>query len=275
MSLAIHFGAATVQQEVPCNLPAEQQLLGTLMLNNDAIIAIRVQLKAEHFYVPLHREIFDGIETLIKAGRRADPVTVKQLVTEGMVGDMTISQYLARMVRDTVTVLVIDDYARAIIEAAGKRACIALGEKMVDLGYATDLSIIDEFDALRAKFESVTRALSGDEKAKTLADASRRSLASTALAYQGKGLSGVDYGIPFLMQMIGPLLSGQLIIMGGMTKHGKSSLIEQMVAGAAMNGHPVWVNSGEMKDEEARPPRPSPDHRHQSVAAGPRQGQRW
>lgn len=245
-----HFGPAPVRQEMPCNLVAEQQLLGSILMNNEALDAVRVQLDANHFFEPLHREIFDAIRTLMKAGRRASPITVKALVTDGMVGDMTVGQYLARLAADAVSLVHVDDYARGILDAAGKRAMILLSQKMSEVGFSPELDIMDEYDALRAKFEEVSNALRGEDRTRTLADASRRSLDSTALAYQGKGLAGVDCGLTFLNNMIGPLLPGQLIIMGGMTKHGKSSLIEQMIAGAAMNGHPVWVNSGEQKDEE-------------------------
>jgi len=167
-----------------------------------------------------------------------------------MVAELTIAQYLAHLAAEAVTVVNAPDYAMAVMESAARRSCIKLADKMSEAAVTPGLDLLDEVDALRAKFESIVAALDGSEKTKTLADATKRSLASTVLAYQGKGLSGVDYGISFLMQMIGPLLPGQLIIMGGMTKHGKSSLIEQIIAGAAMNGHPVWVNSGEMKDEE-------------------------
>jgi replicative DNA helicase len=247
---ALHFGHAEEVQEVPCNIMAEQALLGAILMNNEALDALRVPIEPEHFFEPVHRQIFDAAVDLRRAGRVANPVTVKNFVTDGMVGDITMAQYLAKLVQAAVSVLNAPDYARAIIETAARRACIALSQKMEQTAYSKELDIMDEFDALRAKFEAVSRALSGEEKTKTLAEASRRSLATTALAYQGKGLSGVDYGVPFLMQMIGPLLPGQEIIIGGMTKHGKSSLIEQIVAGAAINGHPVWINSGEMKDEE-------------------------
>lgn len=247
--MASHFGH-TAPKEVPSNIEAEQQLLGALMMNNDAIDAIRVPIEADHFYEPLHREIYDACLNLRRSGRTANPVTVKAFVTDGIVGDMTVSQYLALLCREAVNVISAPDYARAIIESAARRACLSLSQKMEQTAFSKELDIMDEFDALRAKFEAVTQALNGQDRPKTLADAARRSVATTAAAYQGKGLSGVDYGVPFLMQMIGPALPGQLIIMGGMTKHGKSSLIEQMVAGAAMNGHPVWINSGEMKDEE-------------------------
>jgi replicative DNA helicase len=248
--LADHFGHGGEQQEVPCNVEAEQALLGAILINNDALDAIRVPIEASHFYERLHRDIFEAITSLRKAGRVANTVTVKSYVDDVQIGDMTISQYLARMTREAVNLLNAPDYARAIIEMAARRACIALSQKMERTAFSKELDIMDEFEALKAKFEDVSRALHGEEKTKTLAQAARSALDSTANAYQGKGAAGVDYGVKPLMDMIGPFMPGQLIVIGGATKQGKSSLIEQIVAGAAINGHPVWINSGEMKAEE-------------------------
>lgn len=239
-----------IRRELPSNLEAEQALLGAILVNNAALDAIPSALEPRHFFEPLHIDIFDAMKDLQKASRLISPVTVKALIPSGMIGDKTPAQYLSKLASDAVNVGWAPDFARTIMDSAARRACIMLGDKMDEAAYSLDIDIMDEVDALRGKFEDVVRALNGPQKAHTLSDAAKRSLATTADAYQGKGLSGVDYGLPFLMNLIGPLLPGQLIIVGGMTKHGKSSLIEQMIAGAAMNGHPVWVNSGEMKGEE-------------------------
>lgn len=248
--LADHFGHAAEIQEVPCNILAEQALLGAILLNNEALDALRVPIEASHFYEPIHREMFEAITSLRRAGRVANTVTVKNYIDEIQIGDMTTAQYLARLVGEAVSILNAPDYARAIIETAARRACISLGQKINQTAFSKELDIMDEFDALKAKFEDVSRALKGEETTMTLAEAARRALDSTANAYQGKGAAGVDYGVKPLMDMIGPFMPGQLIVIGGATKQGKSSLIEQIVAGAAINGHPVWINSGEMKAEE-------------------------
>lgn len=237
-------------QEAPCNLPAEQALLGAILMNNEALDFLRVPLEPIHFYERIHQDIFSAILDLRKAGRTANPVTVRNYVDDIQIGEKTISQYLASLVSEAVTVINAPDYARAIIESSARRACLQLSQKMEKTAYSKELDIMDEFDALKAKFEDVTRALTGEEKTQTLAQAARRALDSTANAYQGKGATGVDYGVRPLMEMVGPFMPGQLIVIGGATKQGKSSLIEQMVAGAAMNGHAVWINSGEMKAEE-------------------------
>lgn len=242
-------GQDTVR-ELPNAIEAEQALLGALLINNDAMDGIRVPLVPSHFFEPIHAEIFEAAATLIKAGRLANPVTIKALVSNSPVGDMTISQYLAALAGGAVNIINAPDYAIAIVEAAARRALLSLGQKMEAVGYSSDFDIMDEFEALRAKFDDVSAALSGQQRTTTLAEAARRALDSTARAHRGSGMVGVDYGFAPLMNMIGPFLPGQQIIIGGATKQGKSTLIEQIVAGAAMNGHPAWVNSGEMGDEE-------------------------
>ncbi|MBD9372790.1 hypothetical protein IB238_09175 [Rhizobium sp. ARZ01] len=250
VDMSLHPTYRDQQRELPSSIDAEKALLGAILINADAIDAIRAPLEPAHFYEPLHGQIFDAMVDLRKAGRSITTITVKSYVPDTMIDGRTPAQYLAKLAADAVNVVNAPDYADGIMDRAARRALVSLGHKIEDAAFSLELDIMDEFEALRARFEDVARALNGQPQAKTLADAAKRSLASTALAYQGKGLSGVDYGISFLMNMIGPLLPGQLVIMGGMTKHGKSSLMEQIVAGAAMNGHPIWINSGEMKDEE-------------------------
>ncbi len=239
-----------LQPDVPCNIPAEQAILGAILINNDALDAIRVPLEASHFFDGVHREIFQACLDLRKAGRRANPVTVRPSITASMIGEKTVAQYLASLATEAVSVVNAPDYALAIMDAAARRSCITLGQMIEATGFSKELDILEEFEAIRSKFEDVCRALKMEQNTKTLAQAARNALDSTAIAYQGKGAAGIDYGFRPLMDMIGPFLPGQLIVIGGATKQGKSSLIEQIVAGAALNGHPVWINSGEMKAEE-------------------------
>lgn len=250
IDMSLHRASDAGQQMVPSNIEAEEALLGAVLMNAEALDAIRIPLEPQHFYLPAHRDIFAAMLDLRKDGRSITPITVKSKVDDQLVDGRTIAQHLAHLAVNAVNIINAPDYAYAVMDSAARRASVSLGDRLANAAYSHGVDFMEEVDALRARFEDIVRALNGHAIARTLSDAAKRSLASTALAYQGKGVSGVDYGIPFLLNMIGPLLGGQLVIIGGMTKHGKSSLIEQIVAGAAMNGHPVWVNSGEMKDEE-------------------------
>lgn len=246
--------AAEFLRELPHNIEAERQLLGALMMNNSVFDLLPAALEPRHFFLPHHQDIFSAMVDLRKAGRGVLPSTIKPLISLDMIeheGETVIpAMYLARLATSVVSLTSVPDFIHAVLEASARRATFSLGGRMEEAAFSTDFDILDEVDAIRARFEDVMSALSGPQRGRTLADAARRALESTANAVSGSGAVGVDYGLRWLMDMVGPFLPGQEIIIGGGTKQGKSTLIEQITAGAAMNGHPVWINSGEMKGEE-------------------------
>ena len=69
-------------REAPNNIQAEQALLGALLTNNEAMNHIGGELLAEHFYVPIHGEIFEAITRFHDKGMIANPVTLKHHFNE-------------------------------------------------------------------------------------------------------------------------------------------------------------------------------------------------
>ena len=64
-------------RELPNNLQAEQNFLGALLLDNNILDRLNVQLRPEHFYDPLHVQIFEAATRLISRAQLANPVTLK------------------------------------------------------------------------------------------------------------------------------------------------------------------------------------------------------
>lgn len=247
-----HFGRQEQALVMPENIEAEQALLGALLINNDALEVLPSTFDDRHFFDPFHQAVFREIKRLIEAGKSANPVTVKASVDTGaMIGGLTTSQYLARLVTDAVSISGVTGFAQAITFDAMRRSLISVGEQAGELGFqcGEEGTFLEQADALRNQLERIVRGLDSDDEL-TLADAADRALNATNSAFRGNGHIGVDYGFAPLSGLIGPAMPGQLIVIGGGTKQGKSTLIEQIVMGAAMNGHPVWVYSGEMQGEE-------------------------
>ena len=69
--------AINTPRSMPHNLPAEQNLLGAILLDNSVIERIDDRLVAAHFYDPLHGRIYDTICKLINRGQLANPLTLK------------------------------------------------------------------------------------------------------------------------------------------------------------------------------------------------------
>jgi replicative DNA helicase len=69
-------------------------------------------------------------------GKIANPVTLKTfLPADEKVGDMTVSQYLARLAAEATTIINAEDYGRAIYDLALRRALITIGEDVVNIAY--------------------------------------------------------------------------------------------------------------------------------------------
>ena len=61
----------------PHNLEAEQALLGAILVNNEAHDRVSGFLEPQHFYDPLHQQIYETAAKLIANGKQATPITLK------------------------------------------------------------------------------------------------------------------------------------------------------------------------------------------------------
>src|SRR5438128_703979 len=108
----------------PQNIEAEQALLGAILVNNEAFYRVSDFLSPEHFYEPVHREIYEIAGKIIRAGKAATPITVKTYLPDQLTSDMTMQQYLGRLATEATTVLNAADYGQAIYDLAIRRTLI-------------------------------------------------------------------------------------------------------------------------------------------------------
>jgi len=65
------------QKTMPCNIEAEQAVIGSILVSNDIYDEVSQIIDANKFYDPVHVKIFNTIETLISKGLLANPITLK------------------------------------------------------------------------------------------------------------------------------------------------------------------------------------------------------
>ena len=123
----------------PHNVEAEQALLGAILVNNEAFYRVSDFLAPEHFYEPIHREIYEVTAKIIRAGKTATPVTVKTFLPDNLIADVTMPQYLARLASEATTVINAADYGQSIYDLAIRRNLIQIGEEMVSTAYDADV----------------------------------------------------------------------------------------------------------------------------------------
>ncbi|WP_062011650.1 replicative DNA helicase [Aureimonas sp. AU4] len=238
-------------REAPANIEAEQALLGAILVNNDAYYIVHDFLKAEHFYEPIHREIFGKASQMIRMGKIATPVTIKTfLAANDRVGEMSVAQYLARLAAEATTIINTADYGRAVYDLAIRRSLIRIGEDMVNVAFDAPIDAEPKQqieDAERALFElAETGRYDGGfqsfEDAMTLAI----EMAGAAKDRDG-GLSGISSGIREMDKRMGGLQPSDLIILAGRPAMGKTSLATNIAFNIASAYEPAEQADGSYK----------------------------
>jgi replicative DNA helicase len=139
------------------NIEAEQALLGAILIDNGAYGAAVKHVRTEDFFEPAHAQIYDQMSRLIIAGKRVTPVTLKNEFPEVVLpGDITVSQYLARLCAEATTLVNAPDYAQVIHNLAVVRSIVAVAgdlQRAPQDGYNTDEALqkaFEHLDGLRA-----------------------------------------------------------------------------------------------------------------------------
>lgn len=213
---------------VPYNLEAEQALLGAILFDNEALFRAGDQIKSEHFYDPVHEKIFDISARLIRQGRVAEPIVIKDRLSDDPgfqeVGEL---QYLAFLVASAPPAHNAPEYAQLIYDLALRRELINISAEVVEKAKDRD-GTHDAHDVIEfTERQLFALAESGQANAgfSTFATALTESMETLAAAYERDGgLAGISTGLTDMDQRLGGLHPSDLLILAGRPSMGKTAL---------------------------------------------------
>ncbi len=120
----------------PHNLEAEASVLGSLMLDKDAIIKIADLLKLGDFYKDDHNLIY---ETMLALYEEREPIDVlslsNKLEEKGKLEKVGGSSYLASLVNTVPSAVNVVHYAKVVQKKALLRRLITAASDIIELGY--------------------------------------------------------------------------------------------------------------------------------------------
>ncbi|MCP4071265.1 MAG: replicative DNA helicase [Hyphomicrobiales bacterium] len=212
----------------PHNIEAEQALLGAILVNNDAFYRVSDFLKPDHFFEAIHSQIYAVAGDMIRATKRANPITIKTfLPADEKIGDITVTQYLARLASEATTIINAEDYGRSIYDLATRRSLITVGEDMVNIAYDAPIDMPPNQqieDAERRLFE-LAETGRYDGGFHDFGSAINEAIDLASAAYQRDGgLSGTATGFQSVDSRMGGLQRSDLIILAGRPAMGKTAL---------------------------------------------------
>lgn len=155
----------------PHDLDAEQALIGSLLLDREAIISVLPLVDDRDFYRTKHGLIFRAVADLAARREPADLITVTaELDRTGKLDHVGGHAGVGELLALLPTAVHAPYYARIVADLAAKRRLIAFGSDLVRRGYDRDSDLAAVLSDARAGLNGIERPGSHD-RLRTFAEA--------------------------------------------------------------------------------------------------------
>lgn len=222
---------------LPHNLDAEGALLGAMMIDNRLAEDVQLKLRPEHFFEPLHGEIYAAILKLVDRGMLATPVTLRPMFADNAaLGELGGPAYLAQLTEQSAALIAAKDFANQIYDLALLRELVRVGREMVVS--AADTSVdVNPHEQIQAAELALYRVAEEGEVASTVKSFAQSATLAVQMAERAKQsgghLSGITTGLNALNTKIGGLHRSDLVILAGRPAMGKTALATNIAFSAA------------------------------------------
>ncbi|MDO4987843.1 MAG: replicative DNA helicase [Synergistes sp.] len=236
----------------PFNLEAERAVLGSSLIDADALSAVMEGLSAEDFYDPRHRKVFEVMEGMFNRNVAVDALTfrdeAKKLGLEERLGGMS---FLASLMDSVTTTANVEYHIGIVRDKSVHRSLIVVGSEISKIGFSEEVEVSDALESAEQKVFEIART------GKTTNIRSTREVLSDAMSdiekrlAGGLAITGVPSGFRDFDSMSAGLQPGGLYILAARPSMGKTALAINIAQYAAMQENiPVLVFSLEMSAEQ-------------------------
>ena len=236
----------------PHNLDAEESVLGSVLIDSEAIIKIGEILRPESFYNPAHQAIYQAMESLYEGRSPIDAVTLtNQLKKQKQLKQAGGASRIAELSNLVSTAANVEHYAKLVVEAHVKRRIIQLSGELSEKAFDPSVETNELMDIAEQKVFKVSQTRS-DKAFTPLKDTLVESFERLdELQRSGDDLRGLPTGFVDLDRILAGLQRSNLVVLAARPGMGKTALalnIAQYVAASA--GRKVGFFSLEMSKEE-------------------------
>lgn len=218
----------------PQNIEAEKSVLGSVLLDKDALISVSGWLQPGHFYDDRHAVIYQNILELFEHGLPIDLVTVSdRLKKKKQLTKVGGRAYLTELASFVPTSAHAEEYGNIVKENATRRGLMASASEITTLSMDESMNITEVVDrsetllfnvaqeGVRSNFVHVKELLK---------DAYERA----AHAKGTDDYAGISTGFRDLDVLLGGFQKSDLVILAARPSVGKTSLALDMMRHAAL-----------------------------------------
>ncbi|TCO77985.1 replicative DNA helicase [Marinisporobacter balticus] len=236
----------------PHNIDAEQSVLGSMILDKDAIIMSGELIRGEDFYKEAHREIYDAILELYNRDEPVDLVTLSEELTQRQtleaIGGISYLTSLSSAVPTTTNVKY---YAKIVEEKSILRRLIKASSEILDKGYQAEEEVNYILDMAEKNIFDISQKKSQEGFSK-IKEVLLESFDKIEELYQSEGgITGLTTGFADIDMKTSGLQKSDLILVAARPSMGKTAFSINVAQNAAIQSDAsVAIFSLEMSKDQ-------------------------
>lgn len=237
----------------PHSLEAEKCTLGSLLIDQEAILKVADFLKPEDFYYEKHALIYQAIADLFNKRTPIDLLTLSTaLEDQQQLDQIGGSTYLAELTVEVPTASHIMQYALIIKRKSTLRRLIRSGDEIMGLGYNETDDLEDILEKSEKSLFSVSQTFIKDRfvPIKDILSATYDKIAEAHDPEMKDKTRGVPTGFKSLDRLLSGLQPSDMVVIAGRPSMGKTALALNMAQNAAKRGKSIGIISLEMSKEQ-------------------------
>lgn len=224
----------------PHSVEAEQTVLGAILLNPSLISIASKRIDVDIFYKEVHQKIFKNMLSIHIQGKPIDLIIlIEELKGNDELEEVGGVEYITSLQTIVPNYSNIDYYLDLLIDKNNRRVAISL------LNILNDKLYNDKIETVKTDIESIKSIFSNNKSIEQLyIEASDIKRGKNNNFYIPTSFSPLD-------NMLGGGFRGtSLNILTGVPGSGKSTIINQILAGAILEGNKAFLYSGELPEED-------------------------
>ena len=241
-----------IQRKMPHDADAEQAVLSSILMDKDAAAEAFEILKAEDFYSPENKAVFQAAFQLYTKGDPIDVVTVKnQLEENGVFTEIGGVETLANIAGAVGSSVNVKSYAKIVEEKSVLRRLIKLSGDISEISYKAgdDINVILD-KAEKGIFDVMQNRNTGSFS--SIMDVAYDTFANIEKIYNStEKITGISTGFTDFDAKTAGLQKSDLILIAARPSMGKTAFVLNVAQYAAVkNNVPVAIFSLEMSKEQ-------------------------
>ncbi|MGL5313029.1 MAG: replicative DNA helicase [Peptostreptococcaceae bacterium] len=237
----------------PHSVESEQSILGSILLDKDAMITVSETIRPDDFYKEAHKIIY---ECMIKLSNKNEPIDLitltEELRKQGHLDDVGGISYITSLSTIVPTTSNVKYYADIVKEKSVLRKLIKASNDIINLGYDGASKIEDVLENAEKRIFDISQEKSSSDDFKPINLVLMDTYDMIEHLYSNKSeFTGVTTGFRDLNKKINGMQRTDLLLLAARPAMGKTAFSLNLVQNAALKGDAsVAVFSLEMSKEQ-------------------------